>query len=62
MIAKERYYGGGIINGTYGTHKKYIHFPICTNKIWSCLLWSPVIVDPGQISDGVIPKWRQRRG
>ena len=34
---------GGIVNRTYGTHKKTLYLPIFTNNIWSYLLWSPVV-------------------
>ena len=37
---------GAILNRTYGTYKNLpgIYLAICTNNIWSYLLWSPVIV------------------
>ena len=35
---------GTIVNRTYGTHKNLCINPFLLTNIWSCLLWSPVIV------------------
>ena len=35
---------GTLVNRTYGRHQKSIYFPIFSDKIWSYLLRSPVVV------------------
>ena len=48
---------GTILNRTLGYAQKPVYCAIFTNNIWSCLLWSPVIIT---VSKYLIPVYSDR--